>query len=46
MPKKILQKNEKVLHQNAEEVPIVDIKTAKIKKVLKEKSFLLSGLMR
>jgi len=36
--KKILQKNEKVLHQVADEVPIEDIKTAKIKKILKEMS--------
>ncbi|MFA6076614.1 MAG: peptide deformylase [Candidatus Paceibacterota bacterium] len=36
--KKILQKNEKVLRQIAEEVPISDIKTAKIKKILKEMS--------
>ena len=36
--KKILQKNEKVLHQIADEVPVRDIKTPKIKKVLKEMS--------
>lgn len=36
--KKILQKEEKVLHLVAKEVPIPDIKTAKIKKVLREMS--------
>ncbi|MSU44657.1 hypothetical protein EXS45_00520 [Candidatus Nomurabacteria bacterium] len=38
MIKKILQKQEKVLHQVAEEVSIHDIKKTKIKKVLKEMS--------
>lgn len=38
MPKKILQKNEKVLRLIAKEVRLEDIKTAKIKKVLKEMS--------
>jgi len=36
--KKILQKNEKILRQTAQEVPISDIKTIKIKKILKEMS--------
>ena len=36
--KKILQKEEKILHLNAKEVPVLEIKTAKIKKVLKEMS--------
>ena len=36
MKKKILQKNEKVLREIAREVPVKDIKTAKIKKVLRE----------
>lgn len=36
--KKILQKNEKVLRQIAKEVPVRDIKSAKIKKILKEMS--------
>ena len=38
MLKKILQKDEKVLREIAKEVPIQNIKTAKIKKVLKEMS--------
>ncbi len=38
MIKKILQKNEKVLRQIAKEVTVQDIKTAKIKKVLREMS--------
>jgi peptide deformylase len=38
MPKKILQKEEKVLRQVAKEIPISDIKTSKIQKVLKEMS--------
>lgn len=36
--KKILQQNEKVLRQIAEEVPIKDIQTTKIKKILNEMS--------
>ena len=36
--KKILQKDSKVLHKIAEEIRIVDIKTPKIQKVLKEMS--------
>lgn len=36
--KKILQTKEKILHQTAHEVPILDIKKVKIKKVLKEMS--------
>ena len=36
--KEILQKNEKVLRQIAREIPVSDIKTTKIKKVLKEMS--------
>ena len=35
MPKKILQKNEKVLRKIAEEIHVHDIKTSKIKKILK-----------
>jgi peptide deformylase len=38
MVRKILQKNEKVLHQIAKEVLLADIKTIKIKKVLREMS--------
>lgn len=34
----ILQKNEKILRRIAEEVPVVEIKTTKIKKVLREMS--------
>ncbi len=36
--KEILQKDEKVLRQIAQEVPLKDIKTTKIKKILKEMS--------
>jgi peptide deformylase len=36
--KKILQQKEKVLHQNAHEVHVADIKTKKIQNVLKEMS--------
>ncbi len=36
MPKKILQQNEKVLRKIAKEVPITKIKTAGIKKILRE----------
>lgn len=36
--KKILQKNETVLRQIAEEIPLKDIRTDKIKKILKEMS--------
>ena len=38
MPKKILQKEEKVLRRIAEEVPVHTIKTVKIKKILQEMS--------
>lgn len=38
MPKRILQKEEKVLRKVANEIPISHIKTPKIKKVLKEMS--------
>ena len=38
MPKKILQKEEKVLREVANEVHLADIKTAKIKKILQEMS--------
>src|SRR3989344_1011572 len=38
MPKKILQKTEKVLREVAKEVPIRDIETPKIKKILDEMS--------
>lgn len=41
--KKILQKNEKVLRQIAKEVNISDIKTTKIKKILKEMSIALES---
>ncbi len=41
--KKILQKEEKVLHQKAKEVLIGDIKTPKIKKILKEMSEALAS---
>ncbi len=43
MQKKILQKDDKVLHKIAEEVKISDIKTPKIKKILGEMSVALSG---
>ena len=38
MPKKILQKHEKILRQIAHEVQVSDIKTTKIKKILREMS--------
>ncbi len=41
--KKILQKEEKVLHQKAKEVLTGDIKTSKIKKILKEMSEALAS---
>jgi peptide deformylase len=41
--KKIVQKNEEVLRQNAEEVRISDIKTKKIKNILKEMSAALKS---
>jgi peptide deformylase len=41
--KKILQQKEKVLHQKATEVSIADIKSNKIKKVLKEMSGALAS---
>lgn len=40
--KKILQKEDKVLRQLAREIPIRDIKTVKIKKILKEMSVALA----
>src|SRR3989344_3379047 len=43
MPKKILQKNENVLRQTAKEVPIGEIISPKIKKILKEMSEALKG---
>lgn len=43
MPKKILQKEEKVLRQIAEEVPIDDITKTKIQKILKEMSEVLKS---
>src|SRR3989338_6711433 len=43
MQKKILQKSEKVLRQIAKEIPVKDIKTVKIKKILKEMSAALSS---
>lgn len=41
--KKILQKDEKVLRQNAKEVSISDIKTVRMKKILKEMSQALAS---
>ncbi len=41
--KKILQKKSKVLHQVAKEVPVSEIKSVKIKKVLKEMSEALAS---
>lgn len=41
--KKILQQKEKVLHLIAKEVPVVDIQTTKIKKVLKDMSEALAS---
>ncbi|MES2315521.1 MAG: peptide deformylase [Patescibacteria group bacterium] len=41
--KKILQQKEKVLRQVAKELPIADIKTPKIKKILKEMSLALKS---
>src|SRR3989344_3850358 len=41
--KKILQKEEKVLRKNAKEVPMREITTSKIKKVLKEMSSALKS---
>src|SRR3989338_10190946 len=43
MPKKILQKEEKVLRKVAQEVPVRDIATPKIKKILREMSAALAG---
>jgi peptide deformylase len=43
MPKKILQKNEKVLRQIAKEVSLEDIKTARIQKILAEMSAALKS---
>ena len=36
--KKIVQKNDRVLHQNTKEIPVSEITTPKIKKILKEMS--------
>ena len=41
--KKILQQKEKVLHQTANEVPVIDIKNKKIQTVLKEMSAALES---
>ena len=41
--KKILQKEEKVLHQTAKEIPVEEIKTPKIKKIIKEMSDALNS---
>jgi len=41
--RKILQQKEKVLHQNAQEVRVADIKTKKIKTILKEMSLALGS---
>ncbi len=43
MPKKILQKDELVLRKIAKEVPVENIKTPKIKKILKEMSAALKS---
>lgn len=43
MPKKIVQKESKVLRQKAKEIPIAHIKTKKIQKILKEMSQILSS---
>ena len=43
MHKKILQKNEKILRKIAEEVPVHEIKTTKIKKILREMSVALKS---
>ena len=43
MQKKILQKEERILRHIAKEVPVHDIKTIKIKKVLKEMSLALQS---
>ncbi len=41
--KKILQKGDKVLRENAKEVPVPEIKTSKIKKILEEMSVSLAS---
>jgi peptide deformylase len=41
--KKILQQKEKVLHQPAHEIPVLDIKSKKIQKILKEMSLALAS---
>ena len=41
--KKIIQKEDRVLHQKSKEIPISEIKTLKIKKILKEMSQALRG---
>lgn len=41
--KEIVQKNDKVLRQNAKEIPIKEIATPKIKKILKEMSVALKS---
>lgn len=41
--KKILQKNEKVLRKKGEEVPVSEIKTIKIQKILKEMALALQS---
>jgi len=41
--KEIVQKNDKVLRQNAKEIPIKEITTPKIKKILKEMSVALKS---
>ncbi len=43
MPKPILQKEEKVLRKVAKEIPVKDIKTPKIQKILKEMSLSLKS---
>jgi peptide deformylase len=40
---KILQKDEKILHQNAKEIPVHEISTPKIKKILREMSHALKS---
>ncbi len=42
--KKILQRDEKVLHMVAVDVPVREITTPKIKKILKDKSYFKTPL--
>ncbi|PJC49611.1 hypothetical protein CO033_00730, partial [Candidatus Nomurabacteria bacterium CG_4_9_14_0_2_um_filter_32_10] len=43
MIKEIVQKNDKVLHQNTKEILVSEITTPKIKKILKEMSLALKS---